>query len=108
MSRIALPPAPIGPDRPTVLARIYPGHHAAAVELFQADAEDLATHGYVPVAQSYAEGRYTAAATTIAAILVLVGIGVFLLLYTAAVRPPGTLAVTYLLGDAVAYRSPRT
>jgi hypothetical protein len=92
---VALPPPPEGPDRPLILARIYPGYHEQAVEVFQEDAENLAIHGYLPVAQSYAEGRYATWYTVLAILLVLVVIGVLMLLYMAAVRPPGSLAVTY-------------
>jgi len=100
---INLPPAPEGPDRPAVLARVYPGYHEQAIELFQVDAENLAIHGYVPVAQSYADGRYAQWLTTLAAVLVLVGIGILLLLFMAAVHPPGSLAVTYLRHDVAAH-----
>jgi hypothetical protein len=92
-----LPPAPTGPDRPNVLARVYPGYHERAVELFQVDAENLVLQGYTPVAQSYADGRYASWVTTLAAVLILAaGLGLLMLLYMAAVRPPGNLAVTYL------------
>lgn len=94
---IDLPPPPTGPDRPVVLARVYPGFHQQAIELFQIDAEELAPHGYVPVSQSYAEGRYSPGVVMVSTLLVFVAIGVLLLLYMAAVRPPGTLAVTYML-----------
>jgi hypothetical protein len=94
---IELPPVPEGPDRPTILARVYPGRHESAVELFQADAELLSGHGYFPVGQSYAEGRYSDGWILLATVLVFVGIGLILLLYMAAVRPPGNLAVTYEL-----------
>ena len=53
---IALPPIPEGPDRPVILVRVYPGYHEQAVELFQVDAEELAAHGYVPVAQRTRKG----------------------------------------------------
>jgi hypothetical protein len=92
-------PPPEGPDLPIVLARVYPGHHEEAVELFQLDAENLVRHGYVPVAQSYAQGRYALWLATLASVLVLVGIGLLVLLFMAAVRPPGNLAVTYLRHD---------
>jgi hypothetical protein len=94
---IDLPPVPAGPDRPVILARVYPGRHEAAVELFQADAELLTAHGYFPVGQSYAEGRYSDTWVLVATVLVIVGIGLFMLVYMAAVRPPGNLAVTYEL-----------
>jgi hypothetical protein len=98
---IDLPPPPEGPDRPVILVRVYPGYHEEALELFQIDAEDLAIHGYVPVAQSYAEGRYAGWYLTLAAILVIFVIGIILLVYMAATRPPGNLAVTYMLRNGI-------
>ncbi len=98
-SQIELPPPPTGPDRPVILARVYPGHHEQAVELFQLDADILAAHGYLPVGQSYAMGRWSPTLEILAAVLILVGIGLILLLYMAAVRPPGSLAVTYVLSE---------
>jgi hypothetical protein len=98
---IDLPPPPQGPDRPVILVRVYPGYHEEALELFQIDAEDLAVHGYVPVAQSYAEGRYAGWYLTLAAILVIFVIGIILLVYMAATRPPGNLAVTYMLRSEI-------
>jgi hypothetical protein len=98
---IELPPPPEGPNRPVVLVRVYPGYHEQAPELFQIDAENLALHGYDPIAQSYAEGRYAGWYVTLAAILVIFVIGIVLLVYMAATRPPGNLAVTYLRRDAI-------
>jgi len=100
--QIELPPPPTGPDRPVILARVYPGHHEQAVELFQQDADLLAAHGYFPVGQSYAVGRWSTTVEVLAVILVLVGIGLIMLLYMAAVRPPGSLAVTYELREPAA------
>jgi hypothetical protein len=97
---IQLPPVPEGADRPTILARVYPGYHEQAVELFQEDAEILSTHGYFPVGQSYADGRYSSTFTLAVGLLVLIGIGLLFLLFMAAVRPPGSLAVTYELRAA--------
>ena len=94
---IELPPAPTGPDRPVILARVYPGRHESAVELFQEDAELLTANGYFPVGQSYSEGRYSDTWVLLATVLVFVGIGLLMLIYMAAVRPPGNLAVTYEL-----------
>ena len=98
---IALPPIPDGADRPVVLVRVYPGYHEQAVELFQIDAEELAAHGYVPVSQSFAEGRYPGWLVTLAVILVVIVIGVLFVAYIAFTRPPGSLAVTYMLRTAV-------
>ena len=101
--QVELPPAPEGPDRPIVLARVYPGYHEQATELFQADAEELAHHGYLPLTQSYAEGRYSRGTLIITTFLIFFGIGILMLLYMAAVRPPGNLAVTYVRRDALPY-----
>jgi hypothetical protein len=98
--KVSFPPPPTGPDRPIILARVYPGHHEQAVELFQEDAENLVPFGYHPVAQSYATGRYRLWLEVLAVVLVFAGIGIVMLLYMAAVRPPGTLAVTYVLRSA--------
>ncbi len=92
-----LPPAPTGPDRPTILARIYPGIHEAAVELFQMDAELLADQGYLPVGQSYAEGRWRTSVVILVILASAVVIGLPFLAYMIVVRPPGSLAVTYEL-----------
>lgn len=100
---VRLPPAPEGADRPIVLARVYPGYHEQATELFQMDAENLAVGGYLPLTQSYAEGRYGSWFTTIAAVLVVFGIGILMLLYMMAVKPPGSLSVTYVRRDALPY-----
>ena len=95
---IPLPPIPEGADRPTILARTYPGYHEEAIELFQEDAENLAAHGYVPVSQSYADGRYKTPVVFIAALLVLLGgLGFVILLIMAVARPRGTLAATFVL-----------
>lgn len=101
---IPLPPVPSGPDRPIVLARVYPGYHEAAVELFQMDAELLAAHGYFPVGQSYAAGRWRTSLVILAIILSLFVIGLPLLAYMVAARPPGSLAVSYELRGRSATR----
>lgn len=95
--RVPLPPVPTGPDRPIILARVYPGHHEAAVELFQMDAELLAHRGYFPVGQSYAEGRWRTAVVALVIVASLFVIGLPFLAYMVTVRPPGSLAVSYQL-----------
>jgi hypothetical protein len=79
-----------------ILVRVYPGYHEQAVELFQLDAENLAVHGYVPVAQSFVEGRYPGWFVILSTLLVVFLIGIVALVYIFATRPPGSLAVTYL------------
>ncbi len=93
------PPPPQGPDRPTILARLYPGYHEAALEAAQADAAHLAASGYFPVAQSYAPGRWSQRWVLLALLLCLFVIGIPLLLYMLLVSPPGSLAVTYELRE---------
>lgn len=93
------PPPPQGPDRPTILARVYPGYHETAVEAAQADAAHLAASGYYPVAQSYALGRWSQRWVLLALVLSLFVIGVPILLYMLLVSPPGSLAVTYELRE---------
>lgn len=94
---IALPPIPEGLDRPTILVRVYPGRHERAIEAFQWDADELARVGYVPIGQSYAEGHYPGWMVATALVLCLFVVGIALLAFMAAHRPPGTLAVTYRL-----------
>ena len=96
---VELPAAPDGPDRPVILARVYPGYHEQATELYQMDAENLAGLGYLPLTVSYAEGRYASWFITLSCVLVIFAIGIVMLIYMAAVKPPGTLAVTYVLRD---------
>ncbi|HYO43057.1 MAG TPA: hypothetical protein VES19_07660 [Candidatus Limnocylindrales bacterium] len=94
---VALPPVPTGEDRPLVLVRVYPGYHEDAARLLVADADTLAERGYALVGQSYAEGRYGQGLVLLAVVLVLAGIGIVMLAYMAAVRPPGSLAATFEL-----------
>ncbi len=98
-SSVPLPPVPTGPDRPTILARVYPGYHEVAVELFQTDAELLAEAGYFPVGQSYAEGRWHPRFVVLVVLASLLVIGIPFLVYALLVRPPGSLAATYVLRD---------
>jgi hypothetical protein len=98
-SNVYLPPAPTGVDRPQVLARVYPGYHESAVELFQTDAAMLLDGGYVPVGQSYAEGRWATRFVALVLIASLFVIGLPFLAYMIVVRPPGSLGVTYVLRD---------
>ena len=97
---ILLPAIPTGEDRPVVLVRLCPGTHEDVARLLATDADALAEAGYRLVGQSYADGRYSVALVVLATVLVLVGIGLVMLAWMAAVRPAGTLAATYELRDA--------
>lgn len=73
-----------GPPEGEVVIRNYPGRtQADASTLFAKDARQLASYGYRPVSQSWADGR--------PGLKRVAAIGVFSL----AARPPGTLTVTY-------------
>jgi hypothetical protein len=99
---LQMPEVPTGAERPTVLMRVYPGRHEAAVEWAQRDAEELVDHGYHPVGQSYAQGSYGLALAFIGVLLCPVGIGFVILLAMAAMPAAGSLAVTYELRDSAA------
>lgn len=62
-----------------------------ATKAFRKDAEKLAKQGYVPVSQSWADGR-----TGIKRFIMLGGVG------SLVFKPAGTLTVTYRLDPAAA------
>lgn len=94
---IALPPVPDGPDRPTILVRVYPGHPETAAQTLVDDADTLSRLGYRLVSQTFAPGRYADVQVLIALLLCLVGIGFAILLFMAVNPLPGSLIVTYRL-----------
>ena len=81
----------------TVIVRNYKGSQAKATALFQADASQMARHGYVPVAQAWAPGSYGCSSFLIALLLCVVLIGILVFIYMLIVKPSGTLTVTYQL-----------
>jgi hypothetical protein len=62
----------------------------------------MATRGYRPTSQSWASGSYSGGAALIAVLLLLIGIGIFVVAYMLIVRPPGTLTVVYELDASLA------
>ena len=85
-----------GADSPQVIIRTYRGKQQAdAVAWFEADAADLALDGYSPTTQSWAQGQWGCGAFSVALLLGVVLIGIFIFIYMLVVKPDGTLTVTY-------------
>jgi hypothetical protein len=83
-------------ERPMTLVRSYTGHQPEDAEApFEADAGLLAPIGYVPVSQSWSQGRWGRGAYVIAVLLFLLIVGFFLFVYLLLVSPDETLTVTY-------------
>ena len=79
-----------------VIVRAYKGRSQAdAVQKFQADATRLASEGYFPTSQSWAQGSWGCGAFIVALILCIVLIGILVFIYLLVVKPDGTLSVTY-------------
>ena len=88
-------------ERPRVLIRTYRGHSQAdAAVKFRGDAEKLASVGYRPTSQSWAQGSYGCGSFLVALLLAVVLVGILIFIYMLFVKPEGTLTVTYQLQDA--------
>ena len=82
-------------NHPTIV-RVYRGmQQADAITAFQADATELAKHGYTPSTQSWAQGQWGCGAFLVALLLCILLIGFLIFIYMLAVKPEGTLTVTY-------------
>jgi hypothetical protein len=82
-------------NHPTIV-RIYRGRQQAdAITAFQADATELAKHGYTPTTQSWAQGQWGCGAFLVALLLCILLIGFLIFIYMLVVKPEGTLTVTY-------------
>ena len=79
-----------------VLVRTYAGQNQPeAAALFAQDAPNLAADGWVPVSQIWVADDWPQTAYIAAAILVIVGIGIALLIVFSLYKPVRTLMVTY-------------
>ena len=79
-----------------VIVRTYSGNNQTqAATLFGEDAPRLAAEGWAPVAEVWVADEWSTSAYVAAALLVIVGIGIVLLLLFAFVKPKRTLMVTY-------------
>ena len=82
-------------NHPTIV-RVYRGmQQADAITSFQADATELAKHGYTPTTQSWAQGQWGCGAFLVALLLCIILIGLLVFIYMLVVKPEGTLTVTY-------------
>lgn len=78
------------------LVRAYRGREQAdVIAAYVSDAGDLTARGYEPVAQSWGDGQWSGAFVLLTLILCLFAIGFLFLAYILAIRPDGTLLVTY-------------
>jgi hypothetical protein len=106
-ARAAAASVPTAAARPGVLVRVYEANQQAdAVTKFEADAARLARDGYVPVAQSWAQGQWGCGAWLVALLLCIVLIGILVFIYMLIVKPEGTLTVTYRLDKPAAVELP--
>jgi hypothetical protein len=79
-----------------VMVRTYAGNNQAeAVLLYAQDAPTLAADGWVPLTQGWVADDWPSSAYIAAAILVVVGIGILLLILFSVYKPVRTLVVTY-------------
>lgn len=83
--------------RPRAVIRSYTGRQQAALAEFNAEAKDLARHGYIPTSQVWAPGQYGFGSFVLALLLCIVIIGFLVFLYMLIVKPSGTLTVTFSL-----------
>ena len=83
-------------DSPPTIVRTYRGaQQADTTAAFQADAAELAMHGYAPTTQSWAQGQWGCGAFLVALVLCVVLVGLLVFIYMLLVKPVGTLTVTY-------------
>jgi CHASE3 domain sensor protein len=66
-----------------------------AARLYAEDAPGLAAEGWVPVTQVWVADEWSTAAIALAAVLIIVGIGIILLGIMVFIKPVRTLMVTY-------------
>lgn len=86
-----------------VMVRTYAGKNQMdASRIYAEDAPNLAAEGWVPVTQVWVADEWATAAIALAAVLVLVGIGIILLAVMAFIKPTRTLLVTYQRAESPA------
>lgn len=79
-----------------VMVRTYAGQNQPeAAALYAQDAPNLAADGWVPASQVWVADDWPQSAYIAAAILVIVGIGIALLILFSFYKPVRTLMVTY-------------
>lgn len=79
-----------------VMIRTYGGKNQMdAARMYAEDAPNLATDGWVAVTVVWVADEWSTAAIALAAVLILVGIGIIMLAVMAVIKPTRTLLVTY-------------
>ena len=82
-----------------VMVRTYAGKNQMdAARLYAEDAPNLASDGWVAVTVVWVADEWSTAAIALAALLVLVGIGILILAAMVFIKPVRTLLVTYQRG----------
>lgn len=83
-------------EQAKLVVKTYTGSQAEAMRQFQADAINMAGESYFPTSQSWAPGQWSGRAFAVAILLIILfGLGIFILAYMLIVKPDGTLTVTY-------------
>jgi hypothetical protein len=79
-----------------VMLRTYAGNNQMeAARMYAEDAPGLASEGWVPVTQVWVADEWSTSAIALAAVLIIVGIGIILLGIMVFIKPVRTLMVTY-------------
>ncbi|QIR16642.1 zinc ribbon domain-containing protein [Shewanella aestuarii] len=78
-----------------IVVKRYVGKQEVAINAFKDDAERMASDGYVPTNQTWAEGSYGCGGFLIALLLCFIFVGILVFIYMLIVKPDGTLTVTY-------------
>ena len=83
-------------EQAKLVVKTYTGSQAEAMRQFQADAINMAGESYFPTSQSWAPGQWSGRAFAVAILLIILfGLGIFIVTYMLIVKPDGTLTVTY-------------
>lgn len=82
-----------------IIIKSYKGDEIKSRREFERDAEIMQVHGYYPISQNYTPGSYGGADFLVAALLVIILIGILVFIYMLIVKPDGTLSVTYELRE---------
>ena len=94
---------PVAGATPPVVVRTYTAKsQALAAQQMTADAAGLATNGYYPASQSWADGSYGCGEFLVALVLCFLLVGFLIFVYMLIVKPDGTLTVTYQLRESPA------
>jgi hypothetical protein len=77
------------------MTRRYVGSYRHAVEWFESDSRELGRYNWAVVSQNYVPGTWSLWAWVLAFFALVVLVGILILAYMIAARPPGELVVVY-------------